>query len=50
MILLDSKKAYNWLKEARYDGRNLENAYSEDNFKIAGWHMYMTPETSFLWA
>jgi dTDP-4-amino-4,6-dideoxygalactose transaminase len=47
MILLDSKKAYNWLKEARYDGRNLKINYSKDNFKIAGWHMYMTPEQAF---
>jgi dTDP-4-amino-4,6-dideoxygalactose transaminase len=44
MILTDSKKAYNWFKKARYDGRDLNINYKKDDFKIRGWHMYMTPE------
>ena len=44
MILTDSKKAYDWLKKARYDGRDLSLNYNDDEFKSEGWHMYMTPE------
>ena len=44
MVLVDSKKAYNWFKKARYDGRDLYVSYDKDNFKSIGWHMYMTPE------
>lgn len=47
MILVDSKKAYNWFKKARYDGRNLSINYDKDNFKSPGWHMYMTPEQAY---
>ena len=47
MILLESKKAYHWLKKARYDGRDLKVEYSKDNFKTEGWHMYMTPEQAY---
>ena len=47
MILVDSKKAYNWFKKARYDGRNLSINYGKDNFKSPGWHMYMTPEQAY---
>ncbi len=48
MILTDSLKAYNWLKKARYDGRNLKINYFNDNIKSAGWHMYMTPEQAYI--
>ena len=48
MILTDSLRAYNWLKKARYDGRNLEINYFNDNIKSVGWHMYMTPEQAYL--
>tara|TARA_Y100000310_G_scaffold323733_1_gene384555 strand:- start:5566 stop:6291 length:726 start_codon:yes stop_codon:yes gene_type:complete len=44
MILTNSEKAYNWLKKASYDGRDLEKYYPEDEFELLGWHMYMTPE------
>ena len=47
MILMDSKKAYDWFKKARYDGRDLNIAYNKDNFKSIGWHMYMTPEQAY---
>lgn len=44
-ILTDSKEAYNWLKLASYDGRDLKTPYdSDDHVKQIGWHFYMTPE------
>ena len=47
MVLTDSFKAYKWLKKARYDGRDLKVNYAKDDFKSAGWHMYMTPEQAY---
>lgn len=44
-ILTNSKEAYDWLKLASYDGRNLETPYAEPNhITNIGWHYYMTPE------
>jgi len=46
MILTDDRKAYKWLRAARYDGR--ESIYYNDLINspppMIGWHMYMTPE------
>lgn len=44
MIMTNSKKAYDWLKYASYDGRDLNTYYADDDFKMIGWHYYMTPE------
>jgi dTDP-4-amino-4,6-dideoxygalactose transaminase len=45
IILTDSLEAYNWLKLASYDGRDLNTPYtSEDHVQMIGYHMYMTPE------
>tara|TARA_R110000796_G_scaffold222102_2_gene338254 strand:+ start:826 stop:1527 length:702 start_codon:yes stop_codon:yes gene_type:complete len=44
MIMTDSKEAYDWLKFASYDGRDLNKYYADDDFKMVGWHFYMTPE------
>jgi len=45
MILTDSKDAYDWLKLASYDGRDLNTPYDDPrHVKMVGWHMYMTPE------
>jgi len=44
IILTDDEEAYKWFKVARYEGRNLEVPYEEDDHKILGWNMYMTPE------
>ena len=45
MILTDDKEAYDWLRLARYDGRDLNTPYdSKDHVKMFGWHYYMTPE------
>ena len=43
MILTDNKKAYEWFKKARYEGRS-EKYYKDDNINMLGWNMYMTPE------
>jgi dTDP-4-amino-4,6-dideoxygalactose transaminase len=45
IILTDSAEAYNWLKLASYDGRDLNTSYtSEEHVQMLGYHMYMTPE------
>jgi dTDP-4-amino-4,6-dideoxygalactose transaminase len=44
-ILTDSKEAYDWLKLATYDGRDLSSPYdSIEHVRMLGWHYYMTPE------
>lgn len=46
MILTDDKDAYDWLKLARYDGRDLTLPYDhEDHLKMRGWHYYLDPES-----
>jgi dTDP-4-amino-4,6-dideoxygalactose transaminase len=44
MILTDSEERYNKLKKMRYDGRDMSVMYSDDDFDLMGYHMYMTPE------
>ena len=45
MILTDSMEAYQWLKLASYDGRDLSVPSPDPNhINILGWHYYMTPE------
>ena len=39
-ILLNDKNAVDWLKKARYEGR--DHVY--DDISICGWNAYMTPE------
>lgn len=43
MVLTDDLRAVKWLKRLRYDGRD-EKPLLEDNIKITGWNMYLTPE------
>lgn len=44
-ILTDDDNAAKWLRLARYDGRDLESPYDDENHvRQLGWHMYMTPE------
>ena len=43
MILTDNKEVADWLRVARYEGRNAV-PYKEDDIKILGWNMYMTPQ------
>ena len=42
MILTDNPDAAQWLKRARYEGRN-EVDYQDDDITFLGWNMYMTP-------
>lgn len=44
MLLTDNPNAYKWLKEASFEGRHLDIPYDQDQFSMAGWNMYMTPE------
>ena len=43
MILCDSLKAVQWLRKARYDGREGKH-YPNERIEMLGWHCYMTPE------
>ncbi len=43
MILTENKMAVEWFKKARYEGRSAM-PYHEDDIKMLGWNMYMTPE------
>ena len=44
-VLTDDLEAANWLRNARYDGRDLATPYdSVNHVNQLGWHMYMTPE------
>jgi len=45
MILTDNPDAVEWFKKARYEGRSEKN-YTEDNIKMLGWNMYMTPQAA----
>ena len=42
MILTDNKKAVDWFKKVRYEGRS-EKQYIDDDIQMFGWNMYMTP-------
>lgn len=44
MILTNDSSAAEWLRKARYDGRDLTIPYPDNNYGILGWHYYMTPE------
>ena len=44
MILTNDKKAYDWFKMARYEGRDITKPYDQDKVKFCGWNMYMPPE------
>ena len=43
MILTDDTEAVEWFKMARYEGRSSKD-YKDDNIKMLGWNMYMTPQ------
>jgi len=43
MVLTDDEAAANWLRRARYDGRD-GLPYDRESISMLGWHMYMTPE------
>lgn len=43
MVLTDDSNAAEWLRKARYDGRE-GRSYPDENIQTLGWHAYMTPE------
>lgn len=44
-IITDDKDAFEWLKLARYDGRDMSLPYDHiDHIKMEGYHKYATPE------
>jgi len=43
IILTNDADAVEWFKTARYEGRS-EKLYHEDDIKMLGWNMYMTPQ------
>jgi len=43
VILTNDADAVEWFKTARYEGRS-EKLYHEDDIKMLGWNMYMTPQ------
>ena len=47
-ILHDNDQADEWLRRARFDGRNEGIAPKDDTFKDIGWHCYLSPEISAL--
>lgn len=42
-ILCDDRKAAEWFKRARFDGRHEKKSPKNDGGLILGWHMYFTP-------
>ena len=44
MILTNNKEAVQWFKMMRYEGRHNDILYTEDEFGLIGYNMYMTPE------
>lgn len=44
MILTDDKEAVDWFKKARFDGRNGDIPFMNDDVSMMGWNCYMTPE------
>jgi dTDP-4-amino-4,6-dideoxygalactose transaminase len=43
MVLTDDAEAANWLRSARFDGRQ-PIPLQQDNFTMLGWNAYMTPD------
>lgn len=43
MVLTDDEHAANWLRKARYDGRE-GRPYPQEEISMLGWHCYMQPE------
>lgn len=48
MILCDNKDDYETLSKMRYDGRDVDISWYEQDIDTMGYHYYMTPETAQL--
>ena len=44
MILTDKEHAANWLRKARFDGRDGSTPFMRDKVEMMGWNLYMLPE------
>lgn len=44
MILTNDDEAAEWLRKARFDGREEKPMLQQDSFDMCGWNMYMEPE------
>lgn len=44
MVLTNDKKAVEWLKLARHDGRHVDVPFKLDDIQMVGWNCYMSPE------
>jgi dTDP-4-amino-4,6-dideoxygalactose transaminase len=44
MVLTNDDRAAEWLRKTRHDGRDMKIPYNVDEYGLAGWHYYMTPE------
>lgn len=44
MVLTDDRIAADWLRKARFDGRNGSIPFLSDPIDMLGWNAYMTPE------
>lgn len=44
MILTNSREAADWLRRARFDGRDECPLNEQHDYNMLGWNMYMTPE------
>jgi dTDP-4-amino-4,6-dideoxygalactose transaminase len=47
MILLDNEEQYKLLRKMRYDGREDDVPWAEQDIEAYGYHYYMTPETAY---
>lgn len=48
MVLTNDKKAVDWLKQARHNGKHPGISKWEDTFEMVGWDMYLTPSDALL--
>jgi len=48
MVLTDEEEAYNWLRQARHNGKHPGISKWDDEFEIIGWDMYMRPVDALL--
>jgi dTDP-4-amino-4,6-dideoxygalactose transaminase len=46
MILLDDSEAYDVLSKTRYDGRDINIPWADQDIELLGYHYYMTPESA----
>ena len=48
MVLTDDKKAYDWLRQARHNGKHSGVNIWDEEYEIIGYDMYMKPVDALL--